>query len=92
MLWALFDMFGGWKTIRARSGFMYQVSRGGKRRIIPIEGWSKPGLRDEGWVLTGRFADDLIVGKYGKFNVTQHHLNRSQGRSHAARERAYAAA
>jgi hypothetical protein len=86
MLWALLDLFGGWKTIRARAGFIYQVSRGGKRRIVPIEGWRKPGLRDEGWVVTGRFADDLIVSKYGDFHVTQHHLRqrKSREREHAA--------
>ena len=88
MLWSLIDLFGGWKTIRARSGFMYQVSRGGKRRIVPVEGWSKPGLRDEGWLVTGRFADDLIVKAYGKFHVNQHYLGERESR----RNRRYAAA
>ena len=87
MLWQLFDLFGGWKTIRSRSGYLYQVARSGKRRIVPMEGWAKPGMRDDGWLASGRFADDLIVSKYGNFHVSTHY--RSQRKSH---ERAMAAA
>ena len=76
MLWSLIDVLGGWKTIRARSGFLYQVSRGGKRRIVPIEGWTKPGLRDEGWLANGRFADDLIAARYGNFHVNEHYRSK----------------
>ncbi len=81
MLGSLFDAIGGWRTVRERSGFSYQESRGGKRRIVPVEGWSKPGLRDEGWVTTGQFADDAIVGRYGDFNIAQHNLRKR--RDHA---------
>jgi hypothetical protein len=76
MLDSLFDMIGGWRTVRARGGFTYQESRGGKRRIVPIEGWSKPGLRDEQWIETGRFADDQIVKRYGHFHLADHHRDR----------------
>jgi hypothetical protein len=87
MLWQLFDLLGGWKTIRSRSGYLYQVSRGGKRRIVPMEGWAKPAMRDDGWLENGRFADDLIVNKYGNFHVSTHYLDERK-----AHRRAMAAA
>jgi len=82
MIGSLFDMIGGWRTVRSRAGFIYQESRGGKRRIVPIEGWRKPGLRDEEWVTTGRFADDQIVKQYGHFHVSEHH-RRERAHAHA---------
>ena len=83
MLWALMDLIGGWREVRSRAGFSYQVSRNGKRRIVPIEDWIKKGLRDEGWVQTGKFADDSVVDGYGDFHVGQHH-KRKRMRQHAA--------
>jgi len=82
MLGSLIDLIGGWRTVRARGGFVYEESRSGKRRIVPIEGWRKPGLRDERWLGTGRFADDEIVKQYGHFHVSEHHLRR-RPREHA---------
>ena len=74
MLWQLIDLIGGWREVRSRAGFSYQVSRGGKkRRIVPIEDWLKKGLKDEGWLDTGVFADDKIVDGYGDFHVSEHH-------------------
>ena len=72
MLWQLIDIIGGWREVRSRGGFSYQVSRGGKRRIVPIEGWLKKGLRDEAWLGTGQFADDAVVSRYGDFHVSEH--------------------
>src|SRR5215208_6391908 len=85
MLWALIDLIGGWREIRSRGGFSYQVSRGGKRRIVPIEDWHKKGLRDEGWVQSGQFADDKIVDAYGDFHVAEYHKStrRRRLREHA---------
>jgi hypothetical protein len=60
MIGTLFDFFGGWREVRTTAGFSYQVSRKGKRRIVPIEGWRNRGLIDHQWVDTGTFADDRI--------------------------------
>jgi hypothetical protein len=84
MLWSLIDLIGGWREVRSRGGFSYQVSRSGKRRIVPIEDWIKKSLRDEAWVETGTFADDKIVDAYGDFHVSEHH----RGRRRRVREHA----
>ena len=60
MIGTLFDFIGGWREVRSSAGFSYQVSRKGKRRIVPIEGWRNRGLPDESWVATGTFADDRL--------------------------------
>jgi hypothetical protein len=60
MIATLFDLLGGWKEVRTYAGFSYQMSRKGKRRIVPIEGWRNRGLVDQQWVETGMFADDRI--------------------------------
>jgi hypothetical protein len=83
MLWQLIDLIGGWREVRSRGGFSYQVSRGGKRRIVPIEDWRNKGLRDESWIESGRFADDAVVRGYGDFHIAQHH-KRKRMRQHAA--------
>ena len=79
MLWQLIDIIGGWREVRSRGGFSYQVSRGGKRRIVPIENWIKKGLRDEGWLETGQFADDQVVSRYGDFHISEHEMWRKRG-------------
>src|SRR4051812_31191840 len=50
MIGQLFDLLGGWKELRATGGFSYQVSRNGKRRVIPIEGYRNRTVADHGWV------------------------------------------
>ena len=83
MLWQLIDLIGGWREVRSRGGFSYQVSRNGKRRIVPIEDWINKGLRDENWLETGKFADDAIVKRYGQFHLAEHQ-QRAKPRRHAA--------
>jgi hypothetical protein len=68
MIGQLFDLIGGWRQVRASMGFSYQVSRSGKRRIIPIDGYRKRGLADEQWVATGTFADDGLSERFRDFS------------------------
>ena len=67
MIGSLFDLIGGWKEVRASQGFSYQVSRSGKRRVIPIEGYQSRGLADEQWVESGVFADDSLSERFRDF-------------------------
>ena len=68
MIGQLIDLIGGWRQVRASMGFAYQVSRNGKRRIIPIEGYRKRGLADEQWIATGTFADDGLSERFRDFS------------------------
>ena len=67
MIEALFQLLGGWKQVRAYAGFSYQMSRKGKRRIVPIEGYRNRGLPDNEWIETGKFADDRLIAGYGGY-------------------------
>ena len=68
MIGQLADLIGGWKEVRASMGFSYQVSRNGKRRVMPIEGYRKRGLADEQWVASGLFADDGLSERFRDFS------------------------
>ena len=68
MIGQLFDLIGGWREVRASMGFSYQVSRNGRRRIVPIEGYRTRGLADEQWVETGTFADDGLSERFRDFS------------------------
>lgn len=68
MIGQLADLIGGWKEVRASMGFSYQVSRNGRRRVIPIEGYRKRGLADEQWVASGVFADDGLSERFRDFS------------------------
>ena len=68
MIGQLFDLLGGWKQIRASGGFSYQVSRNGKRRVIPIEGYRNRTVPDHGWVESGTFADDGLSERFRDFS------------------------
>ena len=68
MIGQLADLIGGWKEVRASMGFSYQVSRNGKRRIVPIEGYRSRGLADQQWAETGVFADDGLSERFRDFS------------------------
>jgi hypothetical protein len=70
MIGALFDMIGGWKQVKATAGFSYEISRNGKRRIVPIEGYRTRGLADQQWVDSGVFADDGLSERFRNFSYT----------------------
>jgi hypothetical protein len=75
MIGSLFGLIGGWREVKACAGFSYQVSRRGRRRVVPIEGYRKRGLADLQWVETGRFAED---GLSERFKNYQHHSKPSK--------------
>lgn len=60
MIDSLMDLIGGWKQVRCFQGFSYEVSRGGKRRVVPIEGYLRRGVPDTRWVKTGEFAEEKL--------------------------------
>ena len=68
MIGSFLDLLGGWKQVRAFAGFSYQVSRGGKRRVVPIEGYRTRGLADHQWVESGVFADDGLSKRFREFS------------------------
>jgi hypothetical protein len=68
MFGQLMHLLGGWREIRASGGFSYQVSRGGRRRVVPIEGYRNRTVADQGWVATGTFADDGISERFRNFS------------------------
>jgi hypothetical protein len=68
MIGQLIDLIGGWREVRASMGFSYQVSRGGRRRVVPIEGYRRRGVADQQWVETGTFADDGLSERFRDFS------------------------
>ena len=68
MIEQLVYLIGGWREVRASMGYSYQVSRSGKRRIVPIDGYRSRGLADQQWVDTGTFADDGLSERFRDFS------------------------
>ena len=68
MIESLIDLFGGWKQVRCFQGFSYEVSRGGKRRVVPIEGYLRRGVPDTRWVKTGQFAEEKLFEQFKNFS------------------------
>src|SRR5688500_19277031 len=68
MIGALADLIGGWKQVRAFEGHSYQVSRGGKRRVVPIDGYRSRGVADMQWIDSGTFADDGLSERFRNFS------------------------
>ena len=67
MIASIFDLIGGWRQVKAYAGYSYQVSRRGRRRVVPIEGYRKRGLADMQWVETGRFAEDGLAERFKNY-------------------------
>ena len=78
MIRPLFDLLGGWREVRASMGFSYQVSRGGRRRIVAIDGYRRRGVADEQWVATGTFADDGLSARFRDFSYEPAKANKPQ--------------
>ena len=68
MIGALADLIGGCKQVRSFEGHSYQVSRGGKRRVVPIEGYRSRGVPDMQWIESGTFADDGLSERFRNFS------------------------
>lgn len=69
MLDSLFNVFEGWREVRAMQGFSYQVSRSGKRRIVPIEGYRTRGEQDEAWLASGNFSSDALAERFKNYAI-----------------------
>jgi hypothetical protein len=67
MFGQLWDLLGGWREVRSSGGFSYQVSRSGRRRVVPIDGYRNRTVPDAGWVATGTFAEDGIRRQFRNF-------------------------
>jgi hypothetical protein len=77
----LCGLLGGWKELRTSQGYSYQVSRSGKRRVVPVADYGRRGLIDEGWLKTGE-RDDVAVGKrFGNYSLPVRRGVRPQLRS-----------
>ena len=85
MIEQLIYLIGGWREVRASMGYSYQVSRGGKRRIVPIEGYRSRGLPDEQWVETGTFADDGLSERFRDFSYIPSQRQQRQGQQQQPR-------
>jgi hypothetical protein len=68
MLGSLVDLINGWRQVRCFQGFSYEVSRNGKRRVVPIDGYLKRGTPDMRWVKTGRFAEEKLFEMFRNFS------------------------
>ncbi len=64
MFQSLIDRLLGWKQVRAVNGFSYQVSRGGRRRIVPIDGFHHFGEKDDHWLATGQWSEEEARGGF----------------------------
>ena len=69
MLSFISDLLGGWKELRTSQGYSYQVSRSGKRRVVPVEDYGRRGLVDEDWLRTGEFGDVALSRKFRNYNL-----------------------
>ena len=69
MLDSLFNVIEGWREVRAMQGFSYQVSRNGKRRVVPIEGYLTRGEQDDAWVATGKFYSDALCERFKNYTL-----------------------
>jgi hypothetical protein len=63
------DLLGGWKEARASQGFSYQVSRDGRRRVIPIDNYGRRGTIDQTWLVTGEFSDEQMHRRFRDYNL-----------------------
>ncbi|MGH7179760.1 MAG: hypothetical protein ACREJC_20455 [Tepidisphaeraceae bacterium] len=59
----------GWREERVLQGYSYQVSRSGKRRIVPVEGYNKRGEPDQNWLATGQWTGQDMHGRFKSYTV-----------------------
>ena len=69
MISFLTDLVGGWRELRTQQGFSYQISRTGKRRVVPVEDYGRRGEVDFNWLENGEFADEKIHRKFRNYNL-----------------------
>ena len=69
MISFLTDLVGGWRELRTQQGFSYQMSRTGKRRVVPVDDYGRRGEVDFQWLDTGEFSDEKIHRKFRDYNL-----------------------
>jgi hypothetical protein len=69
MISFLTDLVGGWRELRTQQGFSYQISRTGKRRVVPVEDYGRRGEVDFQWLSTGEFSDEKVHRKFRNYNL-----------------------
>ena len=69
MISFLTDLVGGWRETRTQQGFSYQISRNGKRRVVPVEDYGRRGEVDLQWLDTGEFSDEKIHRKFRNYSL-----------------------
>ena len=70
MLDFFYDLVGGWTEVRSQQGYSYQVSRSGKRRVMPVEDYGRRGEIDQQWLSTGEFTDEGIHKRFKDYALT----------------------
>jgi hypothetical protein len=69
MISFLTDLVGGWRELRTQQGFSYQISRTGKRRVIPVEDYGRRGEIDRQWLDTGEFCDEKMHRQFRNYTM-----------------------
>jgi hypothetical protein len=70
MLDFFYDLVTGWTEVRSQQGYSYQQSRGGKRRVVPVENYGRRGEIDEKWLETGEFTDEQVHKQFRNYNLS----------------------
>ena len=78
MISFLTDLVGGWRELRTQQGFSYQISRTGKRRVVPVEDYGRRGEVDFTWLESGEFSDEKVHRKFRNYNLTSASRGRMQ--------------
>jgi hypothetical protein len=69
MLTFFSDLLEGWKELRTSQGYSYQVSRGGKRRVVLVEDYGRRGMIDEHWLRTGVWTDEELHKRFRNYAI-----------------------
>ena len=71
MLSFLNDLVGGWRETRTLQGYSYQVSRTGKRRVVPVDNYGRRGEIDHEWLATGEFSDAQMHRRFKNYHLVR---------------------
>jgi hypothetical protein len=69
MLTCLAKILLGWKELRTSQGYSYQISRTGKRRVVPVADYGRRGQVDEIWLLTGTWGDEAMTTRFRNYTL-----------------------
>jgi hypothetical protein len=71
MISFLNNLVEGWKELRNTQGYSYQVSRSGKRRVVPVDDFGRRGEIDGHWIATGEFAEDRLRKTFNRYHFKE---------------------